>query len=115
MKYLLGLVLIFVYYLIGTLLTKALNLPMPSSIISMLLLFVSLTSGIVPARWVKDACTLLITVMPLFFIPASMGLMDHFHLLISESMPLLGATLVSSVTVLVVMSKVLDRLHKEAE
>lgn len=109
MKYILGFALISLYYAVGTAITKLLGLPIPSSIISMLLLFVSLTTGIVPGRWVKDACTLLIMVMPLFFIPASMGLMDHFHLLISDSLPLLGATFVSSLVVLVVMSKILDR------
>lgn len=109
MNYIIGFALIALYYAIGNVVTHLLGLPIPSSIISMLLLFISLTSGIVPGRWVKDACTLLIMVMPLFFIPASMGLMDHFHLLISESLPLLGATIFSSIVVLSVMSKILDR------
>ncbi|USH01217.1 CidA/LrgA family protein [Grimontia kaedaensis] len=109
MNYLLGFALIALYYAIGSLITELLHLPFPSSIVSMLLLFVSLTTGIVPGRWVKDACTLLIMVMPLFFIPASMGLMDHFTLLISDSLPLLGATILSSLVVLVAMAKWLDR------
>ncbi|MEZ8143561.1 antiholin LrgA [Enterovibrio norvegicus FF-33] len=113
MKYLLGFALIAIYTLVGSLLTQLLHLPIPSSIISMLLLFVSLTTGIVPGRWVKDACTVLITIMPLFFIPASMGLMDHFHLLITDSMPLLGATILSSTVVLIVMAKILDKYQGE--
>ncbi|WP_407332986.1 CidA/LrgA family protein [Enterovibrio sp. 27052020O] len=111
MKYLLGFALIALYTLVGNLLTQLLHLPIPSSVISMLLLFVSLTTGIIPGRWVKDACTVLITIMPLFFIPASMGLMDHFHLLISDSMPLLGATILSSVVVLIIVAKTLDTYH----
>ncbi|EEY70756.1 hypothetical protein VHA_002613 [Grimontia hollisae CIP 101886] len=52
---------------------------------------------------------MLIMIMPLFFIPASMGLMEHFQLVISDSLPLLGATIVSSILVLVVMAKLLDK------
>lgn len=52
---------------------------------------------------------MLIMIMPLFFIPASMGLMDHFQLVLSDSLPLLGATIVSSILVLVVMAKLLDK------
>ncbi|MDD1794730.1 CidA/LrgA family protein [Enterovibrio sp. ZSDZ42] len=115
MKHLLGFVLIAVYYLIGSLLTQLLHLPIPSSIVSMLLLFVSLTTGIVPARWVKDSCTLLITIMPLFFIPASMGLMNHFHLLISDSIPLLSATALSSLLVFVIVAKLVDRSQGSEE
>lgn len=113
MTYFLGFALIAFFYAIGNAITLALSLPVPSSIISMLLLFVSLTSGVVPARWVKDACSILIMTMPLFFIPASMGLMEHFHLLISESLPLLGATLFSTFLVLVVMAKAVDRYAGE--
>ncbi|AMG31744.1 CidA/LrgA family protein [Grimontia hollisae] len=109
MNYFTGFVLIACYYAIGSFLTSLLHLPFPSSILSMLLLFVSLTTGIVPGRWVKEACTMLIMIMPLFFIPASMGLMEHFQLVISDSLPLLGATIVSSILVLVVMAKLLDK------
>ncbi|WP_205743795.1 CidA/LrgA family protein [Grimontia sedimenti] len=112
-NYLIGFALIALYYAIGSLITTFLHLPFPSSIVSMLLLFVSLTTGVVPGRWVKDACTLLIMVMPLFFIPASMGLMDHFTLLVSDSLPLLGATVLSSLIVLVVMAKLLNKDKEE--
>ncbi|MEZ9526269.1 CidA/LrgA family protein [Enterovibrio norvegicus] len=115
MKYVLGFALIAFFYFLGYFLAQLIPLPIPSSIISMLLLFLCLTTGIVPARWVKDACTLLITFMPLFFIPASMGLMDHFDLLFSQSLPLLGSTLVSSLVVLIVMAKVIDKHQGESK
>lgn len=75
----------------------------------MLLLFISLSLRIIPVHWIKDACILLITVMPLFFIPASMGLIEHVDLLLSYPMPLLGATILSSLIVLIVTALLLEK------
>lgn len=76
----------------------------------MLLLFLSLVFKIIDPIWVKKACLVLINIMPLFFIPASMGLIEHFDLLLSNSISLLSATLISSLIVLIIMAKSLERI-----
>lgn len=113
MSYLIGFIVIAIYYFIGIFITSWLNVPIPSSIISMLLLFFSLHFKLIPVHWIKNACVLLITLLPLFFIPASLGLIEHVDLLFSNLFPLLGATLLSSLVVLIVTAKMLEKYKGE--
>ncbi len=67
--------------------------PFPSPVLGMVLLFVLLVTGIVPERRVFPAASPLLTYMPLLFIPAGAGLVDHLPLLASH-WPLLLTVLI---------------------
>ncbi len=101
------------YYLIGTFLTHYFNLSLPSSIISMLLLFISLVLKIVPQQWVKQTALSFIYMMPLFFIPASLGLFDQFILLKTYPLALLGSCIISSFLVLLITAKLIDKKEEK--
>ncbi|EKE70960.1 CidA/LrgA family protein [Gallaecimonas xiamenensis] len=72
------------------------HIPIPGSILGMLLLFVLLSSGRLPPAWVSPVTIPLIRHMTLLFIPAGVGLMDHLGLLGSHVLVLVGATLLST-------------------
>ncbi len=111
--YFIGFFLIGAFYFFGIVTASLLPLPIPSSIISMLLLFLCLTLRIIPVHWVKDASMLLMKIMPLFFIPASLGIFEQADLLASNILPLLVGTLLSSLIVLIVTAKLIEKNQGE--
>lgn len=78
----------------------------------MLILFALLAANIVPLQWVKPGASLFIRYMVFLFVPISVGLMQHFDVLIDSALPILASTLGGTFIVLVSLSVALDRLLK---
>lgn len=92
---------------------QQLSIPLPGSIVGMLILFSLLSFKIVPERFVKLGATLFIRYMLLLFVPTSVGLMEHFQLLEQGAVPILLSIIVSTAFVLIGVSFTLDRLLKK--
>ena len=88
MKYLYQLCLIFGFSFLGEVLNRLIPLPIPSSIYGMILLFLALSTGIVPLNAVKGAGSFLTSSLPVLFVVATVGLMDHWELLRSALLPI---------------------------
>lgn len=99
MKYLKQFSIILLISFLGEILHACLPLPVPASIYGMVLLFAALAAGIVPHDAVKDAGHFLITVMPVMFIPAGVGIMTSLGLLREVLLPY--AVIVAASTFLV--------------
>ncbi len=81
----------------------------------MLVLFVSMAIGLVKVEWVKPGASLLIRYMILLFVPISVGLMEHFDMLITNALPIIASAIGGSLIVLVSLGWLLQRiLGKEA-
>lgn len=81
----------------------------------MLVLFVSMEIGLVKVEWVKPGASLLIRYMILLFVPISVGLMEHFDMLIANALPIIASAIGGSLIVLVSLGWLLQRiLGKEA-
>lgn len=76
MNVFIGLFIILAFLVIGNILSALLGGFMPGSVIGMLLLFLSLLTGVVKERWVRQTATFLTDNMMIFFMPAFMGIMD---------------------------------------
>ena len=61
----------------GELLKELLPFPVPASIYGLVLMLLALVTGIVKVEQVNDVSTFLLDVMPVMFIPASVGLIDR--------------------------------------
>lgn len=85
----------------------------PGSVIGMLVLFLSMVLGIIKVEWVKPGATLFIRYMILLFVPISVGLMQHFDMLIANALPILASAVGGSLIVLVSLAWFLDYLLKE--
>lgn len=72
------LILIFGFYYAGELISKGLSLPLPGSLIGMILLFVALQTHILRLDMVEDSAEFLLRHLPFFFIPAGVSLMSSF-------------------------------------
>lgn len=77
-----------------------LPLPMPGSILAMLLLTGALLTGLVKLQWVEAAADALLDKMALFFVPPGVGVMLYYDLIAREWLPLLVSFVGSTFIVL---------------
>lgn len=78
MKFFRESILLLSIYFAGEIISKLLNLPVPGSIIGMVLLFVLLTSSIIKVEKVENLANFFLDHLAFFFIPAAVGLMTSF-------------------------------------
>ncbi|PFG56039.1 holin-like protein [Vibrio sp. ES.051] len=98
---------------IGITIQKFTGVSVPASVIGMLILFFSMTLGVVKVDWVKPGATLFIRYMILLFVPISVGLMQHFDILLANALPIIASAVGGSLIVLVSLAWLLDYLLKE--
>lgn len=83
-KYLRALLLIYLCLFVGNALAALLPFAIPGSILGMLLLFALLSTQIMPAKWVKPGCHLLIRYMVLLFVPIGVGVMKYYDQIVAH-------------------------------
>ena len=88
--------------LIGEALSALLPLPVPASIYGIALMFALLCTGVLRVEQVRQASSFLIEIMPVLFIPAGVGLMQSFGLLLPALPAYAIITAVSTVAVMAV-------------
>ncbi|OKP98553.1 CidA/LrgA family protein [Paenibacillus sp. P46E] len=81
-------------------LTPYLHIPIPGSIIGMILLFALLESGIIRLNWVEVGASWLLAELLLFFIPSAIGVMKYSKLLEADGLQVLGVVLVGTFAVM---------------
>lgn len=87
---------------LGELVVWLTDIPIPSSIIGMLLLAVLLQMKAIKVEWVKGMSDFLISNMGFFFVPPGVALMLYLDVIKAEFVPIVVATVVSTVLVLIV-------------
>jgi holin-like protein len=112
-KYLRAIALIYLCLFIGNAAALLLPIAIPGSIIGMLLLFALLSSQILPAKWVKPGCHLLIRYMVLLFVPIGVGVMKYYDQIVEHLGPLVFSCLISTLIVLVVVGYTSHYFHRE--
>jgi len=76
MEYLKQFFIIIVISFIGEILNSYINLPIPASIYSLVIMLICLITKVIPLNKVKKTADFLIRIMPIAFIAPSVGLMD---------------------------------------
>ena len=87
---------------IGELIVWLTGITIPSSIIGMLLLAALLQMKAIKEEWVKGMSDFLISNMGFFFVPPGVALMLYLDIIRAELVPIVVATVVSTVLVLIV-------------
>ena len=77
MKFLRQFMIILLLSFLGEVLKMFIPLPIPASVYGLVLMLVCLMTGVLKTSQVKDAAFFLIEIMPVMFIPAAAGLIDH--------------------------------------
>lgn len=78
------------------------GISVPSSILGMLLLTLLLRVRIIKLEWVETISNFLVKNMGFFFVPPGVALMMYFDIIKAEILPIVLATALSTVIVLVV-------------
>lgn len=87
---------------LGELIVYLTGIKLPSSIIGMLLLTFFLKAGVVKLNWVQGISDFLVKNLGFFFVPPGVALMLYFDIIKAELLPIVVATVVSTILVLVV-------------
>lgn len=90
------------------------RLPLPGSVLGMLMLAGSLRLGWIRPALVQPAAELLIRHMALLFVPAGVGLMTYFGLLRREWLPIVVGSAASTAAVMLVVGWMQQRLERDA-
>lgn len=92
----LQLLVLYGFLLIGEAIQALLNLPMPGSIIGFLLLFSALLLKIYPLEWIDAGATFLLSFLSLYFIPATVGVVEYGPLFSGKGVLLLPIVIIST-------------------
>ena len=112
-QYLRAFIFIYLCLYVGNVLASLLPITIPGSIIGMLILFVLLALQIIPAKWVKPGCSVLIRYMALLFVPIGVGVMQYYDLLKAQYGPIVVSCFISTLVVFLVVSWSSHLVHGE--
>ena len=97
--------ILFTFVALGELIVWLTGWPIPSSIIGMLLLTLSLKFKIIKLRQVDRLSNFLVHNLGFFFVPAGVGLMNCLGIISEQWLPIVGASVVSTVVIMAVTGR----------
>lgn len=87
---------------LGELIIYLTHIPLPSSILGMLLLTLMLKLKIIKLEWVEGLSNFLVANIGFFFVPPGVAIMLYFDIIKAELWPIVTASVVSTVIVLAI-------------
>ena len=105
MKLYVQLTIIFTISLIGEIISDGLHLPIPGSMIGLLILFLLLQFKLLRMRHVNMVGNFLLANMTILFLPPAVGIMDKFHVI------LVGALVINVALIAIVVSFIKNRFE----
>ncbi|MBM7712130.1 CidA/LrgA family protein [Enterococcus xiangfangensis] len=104
--------LLLLYSILGEGLRMFLHLPVPGSIIGILLLFLSFQTKILKPTAIEDTANFLLNHLTILFVPAGVGLMQYYGAIKYTWPILLGAVVLCSLVSLVAVGKTAELVEK---
>jgi holin-like protein len=110
-----GLTLIFLCQLAGEALVRVLGVPVPGPVVGMVILLIGLVAAGGASTPLRSAATGLLTYLPLFFVPAGVGLIAHGPRLKADWLPILLAIVGSTLLTMVLVGWLIARFAAPEE
>lgn len=88
------------------------SLPLPGSIVGMLILLVLLLTGVAKEAHIADTANFFLEKMPFFFIPAGVSVMVAYQFIQGQLAAVIGTIVVSTLAVLMISSLVTQLIIK---
>lgn len=107
-----GVLVILACWLVGNLLSIAIDGYISGNIIGMLLLFALLCAGVVKGETVRPAAKFLLGTMALFFIPFGVGLIESYEVIMDNVVAIVVATVISTFAVIVAVGWMFQLLNR---
>jgi holin-like protein len=108
MRYVSGTLILLVFYGVGTVANKWLHIPLPGSLLGMILLALSLVMGWIRLDWVEQASSFLIRHMMLFFVPIIVGVSSYMHIFANDPLPILFSLVLGPILVMLVAGRIVQ-------
>ena len=108
-------IIIFIINYIGTIISKTLALPIPGTIIGLLLLFALLYYKIIKLNMIENVANFLLANMTIFFMPPTVNIMDSYQLLQGNFIKFVVLIIVSTVITMGVTGKVVQFMIEHLE
>lgn len=102
--------IIFLINYIGIIITNIFYLPIPGTIIGLILFFILLYLKILKLEKIEDAANILIANMTIFFLPPSVKILDSLHLIKGEFLKILILVIFCTFVTMGVTGKVVQVL-----
>lgn len=99
-------------YLLGEIISKGLNLPIPGNIIGMIILLILLCTNIIKVEKVETISSFFLDHLAFFFIPAGVGLLTSFDIIKSSLIQILLICIIATSLVIVVTGLIVQALLK---
>lgn len=107
--------LIISFSYLGEIVSKLFNLPIPGSVIGMLLLFAALYFKVVKVEEVDTVGTFLLDNLSILFLPAGVGIMVYFPVIRETWWSLLIITVITTVLTMAVVGKIVQGVKRKFE
>ena len=91
---------LYVILFVGNSIARLLHLPIPGSIIGLVLLFLLLQFHIIKLEWIELGAGLLLSELLLFFIPSAIGVIDYDSLFGAQGVKAVLVIVVSAIVVM---------------
>lgn len=105
--------IIWLFYLMGVLIVEWTGIFIPPSIVGLVLLWGALSMNWLNVKFIKDGAGFLITFLTIFFIPATVGVIDYPELLTTAGLLLVLAVILSTIVAIVVTGKVSQWIERK--
>ncbi|KAB2329403.1 CidA/LrgA family holin-like protein [Cytobacillus depressus] len=105
--------ILYVFSFIGNAIHNLFHLGIPGSIIALILLFICLCLKIIPIKFIEHGAGFLLGLLSLFYIPATVGIMNYPSLLSLHGLLLVLVVLLSTVISIAIAGKSSQFLEKE--
>lgn len=102
MKYLHQVAIIIGICFLGELLHQLLNLPIPGSVLGMIIMFAALCTGLIKLEMIEELSNLLLSHLAFFLVPAGVGVIASLNLLHGKWPAVISVCLISTVIVMIV-------------
>ncbi|HZH58864.1 MAG TPA: CidA/LrgA family protein [Metabacillus sp.] len=118
MKYvyfILQIVCLYLIFFIGEWIQIISHIPIPGSIIGMILLFVALSLNVIKREWLSLGSSFLLKNLPLLFVPATVGIIDYLDLFRGLGSISLIISFVSTMSVFITSAIVSEKMLKRGK
>lgn len=94
-----------IYYYLGVVIVNLTGIFIPASIVGLILLWLSLYFKLIKVQYIQDGATFFLAFLTLFFIPSTIGVVDHPELLSKAGLYLILAVIISTLFTIALTGK----------
>lgn len=111
-KTFLQIIILYGFFMLGSFLREFLSIPLPGSIVGLLLLWAALSFRLIPLRFVEKGAYVFLSTLPLYLIPATVGVMNYGYVFAGKGWLLVVITIGSTFITMIVASVVSQAVSK---